>query len=53
MAPEVGALVLVRDAVASDPALARAAGLIPNVYVSPRAGVSGWCDVLRLLVLAG
>ncbi len=53
MAPEVGALVLVRDAVESDSALAEAASAIPNVYVSRRAGNLGWCDVLRSLVLNG
>jgi len=51
MAPEVGALVLVRDAVDDDPALAAAASEISNVYVSERPGNLGWCDALRLLVL--
>jgi len=51
MAPEVGALILVRDAAESDPALADAASAIPNVYVSERAGNLGWCDALRSLVL--
>jgi hydroxymethylpyrimidine pyrophosphatase-like HAD family hydrolase len=51
MAPEVGALVLVRDAVDDDPALAAAAGEISNVYVSERPGNLGWCDALRSLVL--
>lgn len=51
MASEVGALVLVRDAVEEDPALAAAASEIPNVYVSSRPGNLGWCDALRSLVL--
>jgi len=51
MAPEVGALVLVRDAVESDAALATAAAAIANVYVSERPGNLGWCDALRSLVL--
>lgn len=53
MAPEVGALVLVRDAVESDEALALAASEIPNVYVSSRPGNLGWCDALQTLVLDG
>jgi phosphoglycolate phosphatase len=52
MAPEVGALVLVRDAVDADPALAEAASEIPNVYVSMRPGNLGWCDALRAVVLS-
>lgn len=52
MAPQVRALVLVQDAVESDPGLADAASAIPNVYVSPRAGNLGWCDALRSLVLS-
>jgi len=46
-----GALVLVRDAVESDPALATAAAAIANVYVSERPGNLGWCDALRSLAL--
>jgi hydroxymethylpyrimidine pyrophosphatase-like HAD family hydrolase len=52
MAQEVGALVLVRDAVDDDPALAAAASEISNVYVSERPGNLGWCDALRSLVLS-
>jgi hypothetical protein len=52
MAPEVGALVLVRDAVEADGALAEAASEIPNVYVSERPGNLGWCDALRALALS-
>lgn len=51
MAGEVGALILVRDAVEADPALAEAAGRMKNVYVSPRHGNLGWCDTLRSIVL--
>jgi phosphoglycolate phosphatase-like HAD superfamily hydrolase len=51
MAPEVGALVLVRDAVDADPGLAEAASAFSNVYVSRRAGNLGWCDAMRRLVL--
>jgi hydroxymethylpyrimidine pyrophosphatase-like HAD family hydrolase len=52
MAAEVGALVLVRDAVDDDRALASAASEIPNVYVSARPGNLGWCDALRQIVLS-
>jgi phosphoglycolate phosphatase len=52
MAHEVGALVLVRDAVEDDPALAAAASEISNVYVSERPGNLGWCDALRSLALS-
>lgn len=52
MAPEVGALVLVRDAVDADESLARAASASENVYVSARPGNLGWCDALRALVTA-
>jgi hydroxymethylpyrimidine pyrophosphatase-like HAD family hydrolase len=52
MAPEVGALVLVRDAVEVDPALERAASGLSNVYVSERPGNLGWCDALRALALS-
>jgi hydroxymethylpyrimidine pyrophosphatase-like HAD family hydrolase len=52
MAPEVGALVLVRDAVEADPALERAASGLSNVYVSERPGNLGWCDALRELALS-
>jgi hydroxymethylpyrimidine pyrophosphatase-like HAD family hydrolase len=52
MAPEVGALVLVRDAVEADPALERAASGLSNVYVSERPGNLGWCDALRALALS-
>ncbi len=51
MAPEVGALILVRDAVEADPALERAASALSNVYVSSRPGNLGWCDALRSVVL--
>jgi predicted mannosyl-3-phosphoglycerate phosphatase (HAD superfamily) len=51
MAPEVGALILVRDAVEADDALAALASEIPNVYVSPRPGNLGWCDAMRSLAL--
>lgn len=51
MAPEVGALILVRDAVDADDALASAASGIENVYVSARAGNLGWCDAVRSVVL--
>ena len=51
MADEVGALVLVGDAVAADPALAEAARPIENVYVTARAANLGWCDVLREVVV--
>ena len=50
MAGEVGALVLVRDAVEADPALAEAAGGLGNTYVSRRPGNLGWCDALRSIV---
>jgi phosphoglycolate phosphatase len=52
MAKEVGALVLVRDAVEDDPALAEAASALPNVYVSSRPGNLGWCDALVALALS-
>jgi phosphoglycolate phosphatase len=52
MATEVGALVLVRDAVEVDPALERAASGLSNVYVSERPGNLGWCDALRALALS-
>ena len=52
MAPEVGALVLVRDAVEVDAALRRAASDLSNVYVSERPGNLGWCDALRELALS-
>ena len=52
MAPEVGALVLVRDAVEADPALEAAASGLSNVYVSDRPGNLGWCDALRTLALS-
>jgi len=51
MAAEVGALVLVRDAVEADAGLAEAAIAIPNVYVSRRPGNLGWCDSLHQIVL--
>lgn len=51
MAGEVGALVLVGDAVASDDALAKAASASENVYVTTRPGNLGWVDVLRALVV--
>jgi phosphoglycolate phosphatase len=51
MAGEVGALVLVADAVAADEALAEAASAIENVYVTTRAANLGWCDVLREVVV--
>ena len=51
MANEVGALVLVRDAVDDDPALAEAASAIPNAYVSSRPGNLGWCDAVSSLAL--
>jgi hydroxymethylpyrimidine pyrophosphatase-like HAD family hydrolase len=49
MAPEVGALILVGDAVAEDAGLAEAASAIENVYVTTRAGNLGWCDALRVV----
>jgi hydroxymethylpyrimidine pyrophosphatase-like HAD family hydrolase len=52
MAPHVGALVLVADAVAADPALERAANATSNVYVSERPGNLGWCDALRAIALS-
>ena len=52
MAAEVGALVLVRDAVEADPALERAASDFSNVFVSERPGNLGWCDALRALALS-
>ena len=52
MATEVGALVLVRDAVEVDPALERAASGLSNVYVSERPGNLGWCDALRALAIS-
>jgi hydroxymethylpyrimidine pyrophosphatase-like HAD family hydrolase len=51
MAGEVGALVLVGDAVAADAALADAAAAIENVYVTTRPGNLGWVDVLREVVV--
>src|SRR5437870_1400544 len=51
LAPEVGALVLVRDAVESDSGLAAAAAAIPNVYVSKRPGNLGWCDAMHQIAL--
>jgi hydroxymethylpyrimidine pyrophosphatase-like HAD family hydrolase len=51
MAAEVGALVLVADAVAGDAALAAAANEIENVFVTTRPGNLGWCDALREVVL--
>lgn len=51
MAAEVGALVLVADAVAGDPALAAAANEIENVYVTTRPGNLGWCDAMREVVV--
>ncbi len=51
MAGEVGALVLVGDAVDADAALADAARSIENVYVTTRAANLGWCDVLREVVV--
>jgi hypothetical protein len=51
MAPEVGALILVRDAVDADVALADAASEIENVYVSSRPGNLGWCDAMRSVAL--
>jgi predicted mannosyl-3-phosphoglycerate phosphatase (HAD superfamily) len=53
MADQVGALVLVRDAVEADDALAAAATGIENVYVSARPGNLGWCDALRSVAFAG
>ncbi|MFY9588437.1 MAG: HAD hydrolase family protein, partial [Actinomycetota bacterium] len=51
MAGEVGALVLVGDAVAEDAGLAEAAEAIENVYVTSRPGNLGWADVLRAVVV--
>ncbi|MGH2727868.1 MAG: HAD family hydrolase, partial [Actinomycetota bacterium] len=51
MAAEVGALILVRDAVEADPALERAASGLSNVYVSSRPGNLGWCDALFSVAL--
>jgi hydroxymethylpyrimidine pyrophosphatase-like HAD family hydrolase len=51
MAGEVGALLLVGDAVAEDAALAEAADAIENVYVTTRPGNFGWVDVLRAVVV--
>jgi predicted mannosyl-3-phosphoglycerate phosphatase (HAD superfamily) len=51
MAPEVGILVLVRDAVEDDPALAAAASEIENACCAERAGNLGWCDAVRSLAL--
>ena len=51
MAGEVGALVLVGDAVAEDAGLADAASAIENVYVTTRPGNLGWVDALRALVV--
>lgn len=53
MAGQVGALVLVRDAVEADDALAAAASQIENVYVSARPGNLGWCDALRSIASDG
>lgn len=53
MADQVGALVLVRDAVEADDALAAAASEMENVYVSARAGNLGWCDALRSVASSG
>lgn len=52
LAEETSALVLMRDAVERDPALAGAAFERPNVYVSDRPLNLGWVDALRAL-LAG
>jgi phosphoglycolate phosphatase len=52
MAPNVGALVLVRDAVEADPALELAATGLANVYVSTRPGNLGWTEALRSIVLS-
>ncbi|MGH2785684.1 MAG: HAD family hydrolase [Actinomycetota bacterium] len=51
MAPNVGVLVLVADAVAADPALERAASEASNVFVSERPGNLGWCDALSSIAL--
>ncbi len=50
IAGEVAALVLVGDAVARDPELARRASAIDNVIVTERPGILGWTDAMRLLV---
>jgi phosphoglycolate phosphatase len=52
MAGEVGALVLVGDAVAEDAALAAGASSTENVYVTTRPGNLGWSDVLRAVVVS-
>jgi predicted mannosyl-3-phosphoglycerate phosphatase (HAD superfamily) len=51
MATEVGAIVLVRDAVEDDAALAAAISGTSNAYVSRRAGNLGWCDAIGSLAL--
>lgn len=51
MAPHVGVLVLVRDAVEADTGLAEAADRFTNVFVSDRAGNLGWCDAVRGIAL--
>lgn len=50
IAPEVGLLVLVRDAVERDPDLARRAAAFGNIAVTSRPMNLGWADTVRLLL---
>ncbi|MCA1830978.1 MAG: HAD-IIB family hydrolase [Actinomycetota bacterium] len=50
LAPEVGAFIIVCDALDDDPALFEAIETLDNVLVTDRAQNLGWSDVLRAVV---